>query len=150
LQDNLGRRPIAWSLTTGSDFYGLNDYVLQQGLVMRLETARVDTTRRDVDLHRVLGIALDIPTTNRLAWETYRYAGLGETSSAALEPTARGVAGNLALPFAQLAYAYQGKGDREAALKNLERASSLSPNPSLKRALLNLLAQPGADSAVHR
>jgi hypothetical protein len=100
-----------------------------------------------VDLHRVLGVALDIPTTDRLAWETYRYAGLGGGNSTALEPTARGVAGNLALPFAQLAYAYQGKGDREAAMKNLDRANRLSPNPALKQALLNLLAQPGADSA---
>jgi uncharacterized membrane protein YhaH (DUF805 family) len=148
LQDNLGRRPISWSLTTGGEFYGLNDYILQQGLVMRLQTAKVDTTRKDVDVHRVLGVALDIPTTDQLGWHTYRFARLGEASSANLEPTARGVAGNLALPFAQLAYAYQAKGDREAALKNLERASQFSPNPSLKRALLNLLAQPGADSAA--
>jgi Protein O-mannosyl-transferase TMEM260-like len=148
LQDNLGRRPIAWSLTTGADFYGLNRYVLQQGLVMRLQTTAVDTSRTDVDLHRVLGVPLDVPTTDRLAWETYRFARLGERSSASLEPTARGVAGNLALPFAQLAYAYQARGDREAALKNLERASQLSPNPALRQALLNLLAEPGADSAV--
>jgi hypothetical protein len=148
LQDNLGKRPVAWSLTTGGDFYGLNRYVLQQGLVMRLQTASVDTSSKDVDLQRVLGVPLDIPTTDRLIWDTYRYAGLGETSSASLEPTARGVAGNLALPFAQLAYAYQGKGDRANALKNLERASKLSPNPALKRALLNLLAEPGADSAA--
>ena len=148
LQDNLGRRPIAWSLTTGADFYGLDRYVLQQGLVMRLLTAPVDTTRKDVDLHRVLGVPLDVPTTDRLAWETYRFARLGESSSSSLEPTARGVAGNLALPFAQLAYAYQGRGDREAALKNLERASRLSPNPALRQALLKLLAEPGADSAV--
>jgi hypothetical protein len=146
LQDNLGKRPVAWSLTTGGDFYGLNQYILQQGLVMRLQTAMVDTTSKEVDLHRVLGVPLDIPTTDRLVWETYRYAGLGETSSAALEPTARGVAGNLALPFAQLAYAYQGKGDGPNAVKNLERASKLSPNPALKRALLNLLAEPGGDS----
>jgi uncharacterized membrane protein YhaH (DUF805 family) len=148
LQDNLGRRPVAWSLTTGSDYYGLNNYVLQQGLVMRLQTALVDSTRKDVDLHRVLGIALDVPTTERLAWQTYRFAGLGAESSANLEPTARGVSGNLALPFAQLAYAYQGRGNREAAMKNLERASQLSPNPAMRRALLNLLAEPAADSAA--
>ncbi len=150
LQDNLGRRPIAWSLTTGGDYYGLNDYVLQQGLVMQLQTAPVDTTRKDVDVHRVLGVPLDVPTTERLIWETYRFAGLGQANSAALEPTARGVAGNLALPFAQLAYAYQGMNLRDSALKNLERASALSPNPALKRALLNELTRPGGDSAVNR
>lgn len=150
LQDNLGKRPIAWSLTTGGEFYGLNNYMTQQGLVMRLQSTPVDTASKTIDNHRVLGVALDIPTTDQLVWETYRYAGLGKTSSAALEPTARGVAGNLALPFAQLAYAYMGKGDRDRAIKNLERASTLSPNPALKQGLLNLLAEPGGDSAVKR
>jgi transmembrane protein TMEM260 (protein O-mannosyltransferase) len=148
LQDNLGRRPIAWSLTTGGEFYGLNDYILQQGLVMGLQSAKVDTTGQAVDTHRILGVSMDVPATDRLVWETYRYAGLGRTSSSSLEPTARGVAGNLALPFAQLAYAYMARGDRETALKNLERASALSPNPALKQGLLNLLAQPGGDSAA--
>lgn len=150
LQDNLGRRPIAWSLTTGGEFYGLNRYILQQGLVMQLQTAAVDTSKQGIDTHNVLGVSLDVPTTDRLVWETYRYAGLGKTSSAELEPTARGVAGNLALPFAQLAYAYMSAGDRNTALKNLERASLLSPNPAIKQGLLNLLAEPGGDSAVKR
>ncbi len=150
LQDNLGRRPIAWSLTTGGEFYGLNDYILQQGLVMRLQPARVDTTGSTVDTHRILGVSMDVATTDRLVWETYRYAGLGRSSSAALEPTARGVAGNLALPFAQLAYAYMARGDRNTAIKNLERASTLSPNPALRQGLLNLLAEPGGDSAARK
>ncbi|HWA56074.1 MAG TPA: DUF2723 domain-containing protein, partial [Gemmatimonadales bacterium] len=84
LQDNLGKRPIAWSLTTGGEFYGLNNYMTQQGLVMRLQSTPVDTASKTIDNHRVLGVALDIPTTDRLVWETYRYAGLGKTSSAAL------------------------------------------------------------------
>lgn len=150
LQENLGRRPVAWSLTTGGEFYGLNPYILQQGMVMQLQTARVDTTRKGIDTHNILGVNLDVPTTDRLVWETYRYAGLGKTSSAELEPTARGVAGNLALPFAQLAYAYMSAGDRAATLKNLERASLLSPNPAIKQGMLNMLAQPGGDSAVKR
>ncbi len=109
----------------------------------------MDTTRSDVDLHRILGTALDIPVTDRLIWETYRYAGLLKAPVAAdLEPTAQGVASNLALPFAQLTYAYEGRGDQQQAIRNLERASLLSPNPALKRALLNLVTLPGADSAV--
>ncbi len=117
---------------------------------MQLQTAKVDTTGKGVDTHKILGVNLDVPTTDRLVWETYRYAGLGKTSSAELEPTARGVAGNLALPFAQLAYAYMSAGDRNTALKNLERASLLSPNPAIKQGLLNLLAEPGGDSAVKK
>ena len=40
--------------------------------------------------------------------------------------------------------------NRAAALKNLERASLLSPNPAIKQGMLNMLAQPGGDSAVKR
>ncbi len=147
LQDNLGRRPIAWSLTTGSEYYGLERYLVQQGLVMRLETAQVDTTRADIDNHRILGVALDIPTTENLVWETYRYAGLKTAAKRQLEPTAAGVAGNLSLPFAQLAYAYGSRGNREQALKNVDQASRLSTNPALRQALSSLLDRPAGASS---
>jgi hypothetical protein len=147
LQDNLGRRPIAWSMTTGGEFYGLERYVLQQGLAMQLQAQVVDTTRADVDNHRVLGVALDVPTTRTLSWDTYRYARLGQADVGTLEPTAMGVANNLSLPFAQLAYAYESRRDRDGAVKNLSRAGELSTNPALKRALMSILASPAGDSA---
>jgi len=147
LQDNLGRRPVAWSMTTGGEFYGLERYVLQQGLAMQLQTQPIDTARKDVDNHRVLGVALDVPTTDALVWNTYRYARLGEADVGDLEPTAMGVANNLSLPFAQLAYAYESRRDRERAIRNLSRAGELSTNPALKRALMTLLAPPVGDSA---
>lgn len=147
LQDNAGRRPISWSMTTGGEFYGLERYLLQQGLVMQLQTQAVDSTRKDVDSRRILGVALDVPTTESLIWDTYRYGRLGRTSVEALEPTAMGVANNLSLPFAQLAYAYESRGDRQQAVKNLSRAAELSTNPSLKRALMSMLIPPVGDSA---
>lgn len=147
LQDNAGRRPVAWSMTTGGEYYGLDRYLLQQGLAMQLQTEPVDTTRPNVDNRRILGVALDVPTTEALAWNTYRFARLGQGGVAALEPTAMGVANNLSLPFAQLAYAYESRGDRERAVKNLTRAAELSTNPSLERALMTLLIPPVGDSA---
>ncbi len=36
LVENAGKRPIAWSVTTGNEFHGLNGYILQQGLVQSL------------------------------------------------------------------------------------------------------------------
>jgi tetratricopeptide (TPR) repeat protein len=146
LQDNLGRRPVAWSLTTGGDFYGLEHYVLQQGYAMALQAAPVDTTLPTNDTRRLLGAVLDVPTTERLAWDTYRHARLAERGKAALEPTAEGVSRNLALPFLQLGIAYEARGDREMAIKNLTRAGVISPRPELQAALLNLLA--GGDSAA--
>jgi len=140
LQDNAGKRPIAWSLTTGGEFYGLDRYLLQQGLVMRLEMTPVDTTRKDLDYHGILGLPMDPATTERLVWDTYRYAGFGKGPAGPLEPTAAGVANNLSLPFAQLAYWYQSIDSLEAALRNLTRASDLSTNPAMRQALMGLLA----------
>jgi hypothetical protein len=150
LQDNLGKRPIAWSLTTGGEFYGLDPYLLQQGLVMAMQQQAVDTTRADVDLQRILGVAMDVPTTDTLMWQTYRYAELMERDAPNLEPTAAGVANNLSLPFAQLAYAYEARGDRERAVENLTRAGRLSSNPALGRALQTLIATPPGETAGPR
>jgi hypothetical protein len=142
LQDNAGKRPIAWSMTTGGEFYGLDRYLVQEGLVMRLQLEPVDTTRRDLDFHRILGLPMDPKATERLAWETYRYAELADQDAGPLEPTASGVANNLSLPFAQLAYWYNSSGNSEAAVRNLIRASHLSSNPAMRQALMSLLAQP--------
>jgi hypothetical protein len=151
LMENAGKRPIAWSVTTGGEFYGLNQYILQQGLVQSLELAPVDTTRAGIDNHRILGTALDVPRTTQLLWETYRYADLLKRPVAdQLEPTAAGVSSNLALPYAQLTYAYQAIGQQQEAIKNLERASTLSPNPALRKALLNLVTLPSGDSSIPR
>jgi len=147
LQDNIGKRPIAWSLTTGGEYYGLDKYLLQQGLVMALQQGAVDTTRSDIDLQRILGVALDVPVTDQLMWETYRYAELVDRNAPNLEPTAAGVANNLSLPFAQLAYAYEARGDRKRAVENLTRAGRLSTNPALARALQTLISTPRGDSA---
>ena len=56
-------------------------------------------------------------------------------------------ANNLSLPFAQLAYAYEARGDRARAIENLTRADRLSTNPALGRALQTLIATPRGDSA---
>ncbi|MDH5283757.1 MAG: DUF2723 domain-containing protein [Gemmatimonadota bacterium] len=150
LQDNAGKRPIAWSMTTGGEFYGLDPYLLQQGLVMRLEMAPVDTANPAIDYHRILGLPMDPVTTDRLVWETYRYAGLGDGPAGPLEPTAAGVANNLSLPFAQLAYWYQSIDSLDGAVRNLTRASNLSSNPGMRQALMGLLAAPGAGGPPSR
>jgi hypothetical protein len=137
---------VAWSLTTGGDFYGMERYIKQQGYAMALQTAPVDTTQAFIDTRRLLGAALDVPLTERLAWETYRYSRLPERGQGSLEPTAEGVSRNMALPFLQLGIAYEARGDREAAIKNLTRAGVISPRPELQAALMNLLT--GQDSPV--
>ncbi|MGH7535036.1 MAG: hypothetical protein ACREMG_05565, partial [Gemmatimonadales bacterium] len=142
IQQNIGRRPIVWASTAGKSHAGLSDYVVQRGLGFQLLTARPDTTSPALDLHRLAGVPLDLPTTERLLWETYRYGGLLEGGATELESTSAGVAGSLSLPYIQLVYAYRARGETEKLRQAFERAAALSPNPDLRAGLGALLDQP--------
>ncbi len=146
VQHNAGRRPIVWSVTTGSGFAGLRDYVVQRGLGFELGTTPPDTTDPNLDLRRLAGAPLDIAGTERLVFDTYRYAGLLERGATELDPTSGSAAASLALPLVQLVYSHQGRGDRERMERALQRAVKVSPNPGLRQALLELQAAP-PDSA---
>jgi len=135
IQENLGRRPIVWASTTGRGFAGLGDYVVQRGVGFELLPARPDTTSRDLDLHRLAGVPLDVLTTGRLVFDTYRYAGLVEHGAVGLESTSSGVAATLGLPPALLVYAYLERADRARMERALTLAARLSPNPDFGRAL---------------
>ena len=87
VQHNAGRRPIVWSVTTGSGFAGLRDYVVQRGLGFELRTSPPDTTDPNLDLRRLAGAPLDLAGTERLVYDTYRYAGLLKRGATELDPT---------------------------------------------------------------
>jgi hypothetical protein len=89
-------------------------------------------------MRRLAGAPLDIPTTERLVWETYRYGGLLQGDVTKLESTSASIASTLSLPFTQLAYAYSARGQQDKLLRTLERAMQLTPNPSLRTALAEL------------
>ena len=76
LQENFGRRPIAWSITTGRDFKGIDPLIVQQGLAYQLSPGLPDTTSPRIDTRRLYGTLLDVVTTDSLLWHTYRYADL--------------------------------------------------------------------------
>ena len=50
---------------------------------------------------------LDVPLTDRLLWDTYRYGKLTEPHPDLADPTSASIASNLGLPFAQLANSYE-------------------------------------------
>jgi hypothetical protein len=138
VQQNVGRRPIVWAITSGRGFGGLADYVVQKGLGFALQTAKSDSTSPSLDFRRLAGAPLDIPTTERLLWETYRYAGLLEGDVTKLESTSASIASTLSLPYTQLAYAYSERGQYDKMERALDRAMRLSPNPALRAALAEL------------
>jgi hypothetical protein len=135
IRQNLGRRPIVWAMTTGREFAGLADFVVQRGLGFELLSSVPDTTSAALDLHRLGGVPLDVPTTERLVWDTYRYAGLLGPGTDSLETTSASAAASLTLPFAQLVYAYADRGERERMLRAADHARRLSPNPEVREAL---------------
>jgi Protein O-mannosyl-transferase TMEM260-like len=139
IQQNFGRRPIAWGLTAAGSSYGLDRFIVQRGLALTLEAAPVDTTRLDYDLRRLMGAPLDIAMTRRLVDETYRYARLLKGPRGELETTARGISSTLGLPNTQLAFALEARGDTAGARRYLERAAILTANPAL-RALLDTVS----------
>jgi len=131
IQQNLGRRPIVWGATAGRSFAGLGDYVVQRGLGSELLSERPDTTAGNLDLHRLAGVPLDVPTTERLVFETYRYGDLARKGAEGLESTSASVAATLGLPPALLVYAYAETRD----LPRMRRAANLSAALSGSREL---------------
>ncbi len=146
VQQNLGRRPVVWASTTGKSHLGLDDYVVQRGMGFELLPQRPDTTSPDLDPRRLAGAPLDLPTTERLVWETYRYGGLLEREEGPLETTSSLAAASLATPVIQLLYAYASRDDEAKMEKALDAAARLSPDPGIRDALRSLIAQ-ARDSA---
>ena len=145
VQQNISRRPIVWAITTGREFGGLSEYVVQQGLGYSLRSSAPDTTSPALDTRRLAGAPLDIPTTERLVWDTYRYAGLLDGDVTQLESTSASIAATLSLPFTQLTYAYSARGQQDKLTQALGRAMQLTPNPALRTALADLRVR-GTDS----
>ncbi len=152
LQQNLGRRPVSWSITAGSQHYNLDKYLLQQGLVQAVQTTTPDTTDIGIVPASIAGSILDVPMTERLAWDTYRFAGLLDGHAARLDGTNRNFSASLSIPFTQLAYAFESLGDYDRTLANLQRAAALSPNPAVEAALqqLQFRGPPEGDSLAPR
>lgn len=135
IQQNFGRRPIAWGLTaTGSNF-GLDRFLVQRGLAISLEPTPVDSAKTGYDYRRLMGAPLDVAATEKLMMETYRYADLLKGPKRELETTSSGISSTLGLPFTQLAFAMEDRADSARMLQYLQRAALLSTNPAVQAAL---------------
>jgi hypothetical protein len=146
LQQNVGRRPIAWALTSGGRYYGLDPLVVQRGIAMSLDSVPPDTADARFDFSGMFRVALDVPATKRLMEETYRYADLMTKPHGELETTAAGIAQTLGVPFTQLAFAAEARQEFRDMVAYLERATKLSANPALTQALQQARARLGPDS----
>ncbi len=135
IQQNFGRRPIVWGLTSGGKYYGLEPLLMQRGIGISLESKVPDTTDRNLDFRRMFDAPLDLKATEALLTANYRYSGLMERSAAGLETTAAGIAQTLGMPFTQMAFHAEEKGDYAGVVRYLEKAARLSSNPGVADAL---------------
>jgi hypothetical protein len=135
LQQNLGRRPITWSVSAGRDFLGLDPYLVQQGLVLTVMPALPDSTDPRYAPRNLSGVLLDLPATTRMVEQVYRYAGMDSMPSRPrLDPAAEGIAANLANPIILLAVAMEARGDGAAAVRLIETALRIRPDDQLRAA----------------
>lgn len=135
IQQNFGRRPIAWAITAGGEYQGLDPLLVQRGLATWLETEVPDSTAPGLDLTAPGGVPLDLPFTEALVGSAYRYAGLMERGAAGLDPTSRSIANTLAVPYTQLAASAERRGDLAAMVTWLEAASRLADSDGIREAL---------------
>jgi hypothetical protein len=135
IQENWDRRPIYFASSAGGNgLVRLGDSLVQEGLAYRLYVEDEPDTDRLTE--GLFGIPVDLPRTDSLAWNVYRYAGLFDAETLALDRHTNGVAAsNLSQVFLQLAHGYDTMGDRERSLKNLSRAYHLNPDPGLLQLL---------------
>ncbi len=142
--ENAGQRPSSWSTPAGSsNWLGLNEYLVQEGMALRLYV------EKEPDIDRLapgLWVPVDVPRTDSLAWDIYDYARLFDVDSLVLDPTNRNIAGNLSIPFLVLGGAYEALGDRRKMADNFLRAYHLSPNAGIKALLASTTGvAPGTD-----
>lgn len=135
IQQNFGRRPIGWGLTSGGKYYGLDPLLVQRGIGIHLEKQLPDTADRNLDFRRMFGAPLDVAATTALAYDNYRYAGLMTRGPRGLETTSAGIAQSLSMPFTQLAFVAEARGDLAGVVRHLEQAVKLSENPGVAQAL---------------
>src|SRR5574341_591560 len=130
LDRHLGRRPIAYATSSGRrSWVGLEPLLVQRALVYEVFDGRPDTVPGfAAGLERV---RVDTARTRALADEVFRYRGLFEADTLALDAAARQIASSLAAVYIELAQAQLGRGDWARALPYLRRANHLNPSRQL-------------------
>lgn len=140
-QQNFRRRPIAWAVTAGGEYQGLDPLLVQRGLAIWVEDTPPDTAAAHLDFHPSGGPPLDLPMTEELVVSAYRYGDLMARGPGNLDPTARSIASAMAIPFTQLAGVAERRGDYVAMANWLQSATRLSDSEGLRAALREVLTR---------
>ncbi len=137
LQENWDQRPMYFGLTAGTEnWQQVQRHLTQEGLLFRVHAQ--EPPDQDKLGPGLFGVPMNVPRTDSLAWEVFRYADLFAADTLQLESTARNIAVNLSYPFYSLGNAYELLGDPERALANLLRGYHLQPIPEMLRVMDNV------------
>jgi hypothetical protein len=127
LQQNAGRRPIAWSITASHKLFGLGPHLVQTGLALTLPVPPRDSARlAGGDASGPGGTPLDLDVTLRLIDETWHFGRLEREGIGRLDPNIKAMAGTVAIPLMQAAVGVLQRGDTARAIRLLQRARSLT------------------------
>jgi hypothetical protein len=136
IRENWDRRPIYFALTAGQgNWVGLDEYLVQEGLVFRLHVSAPPDSA--VLVPGIFGVPMNVRRSQTLVWDIYRYAGLFDADTLALDPTNRHIAVNLSYGFYGLGQAYELMGDQVTSIENLRRGFHLNPLPQVAGLLEN-------------
>ena len=150
IQQNLGHRTIGWGVSTGRNFLGLDQYIVQQGLVYVLNPTIADSTDTRYGARGFGGVLMDLPNSMKLTDEVYRWSGLDSMATRPeLDPAAEGITNDLSQPVILLALGLESRGDRASALRYLELAQRIRPDPALKSASEQLRREMMTDTTKH-
>lgn len=90
---------------------------------------------------------MDVPRTEFLVNQVFRWGRLFHADTLVLDPSSRTVAASLALPFLELAQAYAMRGDQAKTLEYFRRANHLSPSPAVA-AVIQQIESAGLESVL--
>jgi hypothetical protein len=133
IRENWEQRPVYFAMTAGvGQWMNMERYLTQEALAFKLNIAGMPDSSRLAPGLFGADVRVDVPRTQMLVDDVYRYAGLFEADTLALDPTSENIALNLSYVFYGLGQAYDPLGDDERSIENLRRGYHLNPIPQVR------------------
>ncbi len=130
IRDNLGKRPIYFSWTTGGhpdNSLGLTPYLVSEGLVRRLNPAPVKVGG-DIVISRGLGY-VDVAQSDRLMWNLYHFEEAGRLRPRGwVDPPSASILSIYSVIYGQMTEVYLQAGDATKAARSAQVANAVNAN----------------------
>lgn len=140
IRENWRHRPVYFAMTAGTgSWLGMDRHLTQEGLAFKLNAQSLPQPSWLAP--GIFGTAMNVPRTEMLVNQVYRYAGLFGGDTLRLDPTSQNIATNLSFVFYGLGQAYELMGRREESLTALRKGFRLHPLAQVQQ-MLDAAEQP--------